>query len=362
MEFWRKRVRLHVDRLKRFAGNVVTAGVAAFMACDGPPPDETSEVVVENLDTLVSVESQVLARPTELVTDEHGVVYVLDAGDASVHLFDTSGVRFRTIGREGSGPGELRAPRSLQVVGDTIRVLDAGNGRVQVFTVHGTASRTSPMPPSARLGGLAFAADGSMLVAVNGTDSALAQRFSSSGQAGPLIGTPITPPSRWNDDVFREEIRRGEVPAALRNIVRPVLAADGAAWILLQTEGRVQHYTPSDSMRWDRLMRAPEFAAARRDFFERNQADASQFSFAPLTYFAQGLAQAGDLWVLLHQRGTEPTIILVLDPQGVVRWRVRFLRARGIRHFAVDRRRGFAYLLAYDDATLLRARLPSALF
>lgn len=335
-------------------------GTTGLVACEAAKPrSEPAEFVIADLDTLVRAEDEVLARPTELTLDERGLVYVLDAGDATIRVLDASGATVRTMGREGSGPGELRSPRSLRVAGDTIRVLDGGNGRVQLFGRDGAFLGTRPMPGPATSGAVAFSPDGSALVALNGADSCLAQRFSPSGDPGPRLGEPVAPPSAvWDFVAIKEEIRQGAVPAILRNIVHPVLTHGGAAWLLLQAEGRIQHYTAADSLSWDIVVDAPEFASIRQDFFERNRADDAPFRFTPLSYFVQGTVVAGELWVLLRTPETEPSLILVLGADGVLRKRIRFANAQGIRGFALDETRRFVYLLAYQEASLLRARVP----
>jgi hypothetical protein len=246
------------------------------------------------------------------------------------------------------------------VASDTIRVLDAGNGRVQVFSIQGGFLRTDPMPGPATSGAVAFATDGSTIVALNGSDSSLAQRFSSSGDPGTRLGAPVAPPSAvWDFVAIKEEIRQGAVPAVLRNIVLPALADDGATWLLLQAEGRIQYYSPADSLLWDTRVDLPELAAIRQEFFELNRADDTPFRLTPLSYFVQATVIRDDLWVLVRTPEADPALILVVDRNGTVEKQIRFASARGIRGFAIDEARRLVYLLAYQDAALLKVRLPS---
>jgi len=70
--------------------------------------------------------------------DPAGRVYVLDRFDKEIRVFDTSGVYLRTIGRQGSGPGELKSPTALDWgPGLRLWVLDGGNGRFTVFDTAG---------------------------------------------------------------------------------------------------------------------------------------------------------------------------------------------------------------------------------
>jgi hypothetical protein len=350
-----------MTKLSHPARAATVLGLTLLAACAAERRNGISETSITEVDTLVTAESEMLARPTEIATDDRGNVYVLDAGDASIYVLDSSGIKLRSIGGEGSGPGELRMPRSLRIVGDTIRILDVGNGRIQNFTTDGVPIGTAAMPGGATSGAVSFAADGSALVALNGSDSALAQRYDPSGTAGPRLGVPIAPPSAmWDFIAIKEEIRQGTIPAVIRNIVLPVLANDGSCWLLLQAEGRVQRYAPSDEMLWDIAFALPEFTAIRQQNVERNLADSAAFRFTPLSYFVQGQVIGDALWILLRQPESEPSLVLVVAEDGSLQRRILFPTAQGVRGFALDKERRLVYLLVYQDATVLRARLPES--
>jgi hypothetical protein len=58
--------------------------------------------------------------------DLEGRIYVLDAGNRRVQVFDETGLPINSIGREGMGPGEFQFPVSLTVYPDgTLLVFDA---------------------------------------------------------------------------------------------------------------------------------------------------------------------------------------------------------------------------------------------
>jgi hypothetical protein len=65
-----------------------------------------------------------------------------------LHLFDPEGRFLRTIGREGSGPGEFRNLVGIAWVGDTLAAMDPGNGRVQLLDPQGRAGETHPATPA----------------------------------------------------------------------------------------------------------------------------------------------------------------------------------------------------------------------
>jgi hypothetical protein len=77
-----------------------------------------------------------------------------------------------------------------------------------------------------------------------------------------------------------------------------------------------------------------------------------------LSYAATAHAHGEDLWLLVRQPAAAPTLILVLSRDGIVRTRLRMPRAYGVRDFALDSARRSLYLLAYDDAVILRVHIP----
>jgi hypothetical protein len=74
-----------------------------------------------------------------------GHMYVLDARDRSVRVFDSEGRVLRRFGRQGGGPGEFQLPVAIWV--DTVvRVVDLAQQRMSHFTADGRHLRTEPVP------------------------------------------------------------------------------------------------------------------------------------------------------------------------------------------------------------------------
>lgn len=336
--------------------------LALAAACGGPPDAaDPVEFHLAAVDTLITAESARLGRPSEVVVDTAGRLYVTDLGTATIVVLDSLGAPLATIGRRGAGPGEFTMPRAVTVEGDSVRVADPMNGRFQVLTTAGAYARSVPSPAAAASGAVAFRPDGSSLVALNGRDGALAIRVSPTGGQGARFGQPmVVEPEVWDFTALKSEIASGRVPAAFRNITHPVPAPDGGTWLILDAEALVRRYDDRDSLVWEVSVEEPELTAIREEFIARNRADSDPSRLFTLSYLVAGQAVGDDLWVLLRQPEGQPSLILVLARDGRLRARVR-VPATGIRAFAVDPARRLLYLIAYQDAALLRVRLPTGL-
>ena len=95
---------------------------------------------------------------------------LLDGSARSLHVLADGASRVRTIAREGDGPGELRLPEALAVVGDTVWVARAGADRLDAFRsdgafLRGLAVGGAPCP-GGLLHGMASGPDADVLLAV----------------------------------------------------------------------------------------------------------------------------------------------------------------------------------------------------
>ena len=80
--------------------------------------------------------TQAFYQPRDVDADTDGNIYVLDAGNHCVKVYDAAGRHLRTLGREGQGPGELERPRSITVAGDRLVARDLSE--MSVWTLDGT--------------------------------------------------------------------------------------------------------------------------------------------------------------------------------------------------------------------------------
>lgn len=75
-------------------------------------------------------------RLKAVIADGDGNAYVLDEGASQIRVFDSTGAPRRVIGRRGAGPSEFADAYGMGLgwIGDTLAVLDPGNGRLSRLT------------------------------------------------------------------------------------------------------------------------------------------------------------------------------------------------------------------------------------
>jgi hypothetical protein len=123
----------------------VAAGLAALGACGGPSsgeghgpgfPDQAArhQAASRVAEVWVSPPEAELGSFNHLAVDSRGNVYLPDFYRHRIVIVGESGRVVRMMGRRGSGPGEFRSIRTVQVLpGDSLLVFDGSLGRVSVF-------------------------------------------------------------------------------------------------------------------------------------------------------------------------------------------------------------------------------------
>jgi hypothetical protein len=104
--------------------------------------------------------------PTSIGVDSLGNLYVLDAGNYTVSVFDRAGRHLRSFGRQGEGPGELGFPSDLAVTpGGEVAVYDFARRALVLFDADGSFTGTFPLPGSLQRK-VAILGDGRIVAAV----------------------------------------------------------------------------------------------------------------------------------------------------------------------------------------------------
>lgn len=336
---------------------VVLLTILVTTACSGPsrssgaPGEEVSGGVAAEV--LISTADGIIGQIADLVVDRSGAVYAVDRQASEVHIVDTSG-GIRSIGRQGTGPGEFSRPQTLARRGDTLFVVDGGNGRLQGLSLSGTPLFTRPLPPGYPP---SVGAEGRLVRPTLGMDTTLAvihaPDLSVIAAVGRSEGAPIDHVSVAQ---MKQEIREGKVPQIFLNTAEAVIGTDSSTWLYVPARGSVQRFDAVGRELISVTLDEPEFDDMLDRFVSEN-AKKPPNSFAPLSYIADATVVGGDLWVLLGSSLTGPAAIRVVHRDGRIGRRMEFQSVTGASQVAIDDERGVAYFVEQDAAELVRVPL-----
>jgi hypothetical protein len=79
----------------------------------------------------------VLSHPYDMALDAAGNLYVADAGERNIKIFDKGGEYVRTIGRPGQGPGEFQFPIGLRILPGADEIIVYDLRRISVLSLTG---------------------------------------------------------------------------------------------------------------------------------------------------------------------------------------------------------------------------------
>jgi hypothetical protein len=254
---------------------------------------------------------------------------------------------------------ELLIPRSLSVYRDTLRLVDAGSDKVVVFDTAGVFARNLTGLPNVTVAVVAFDSTGAGIVARHGLDSSLARRFSPDGSLGAKVGSARVPPS-YNFDFaqIKLDIAAARAPENLRNHSLALLGASGDAWVVLLIDGVIQHYSPSDSLEWERTLPDSTIQRIRQAMAEVGKKDTVPGRFAFPTMVSSARVINDELWLLLKEPGEAPASVAIVDRTGGWQPRLEIDGASHISAFDFDPGSRTLLLLDGSEGTLLRAKIP----
>ena len=96
---------------------------------------------IGDIDTLD--ENLAFNMPSDIVLDDTGNIYILDAGNCRIQKFDPEGIFFDSFGRKGQGPGEFNFPSSLDIDAEgNLLVSDPRSRKIQIFSTEGSLRKT----------------------------------------------------------------------------------------------------------------------------------------------------------------------------------------------------------------------------
>jgi hypothetical protein len=339
---------------------LLAIGIAGC-AAEAPVADRPANTLVA--DTLASADVDAFFRPADMVLLPSGQLAVLEYTPSAIVVIDTaSGAVLRRIGGPGNGPGELAQPLGLQLYGDTLVTLNAGNGRIERFLVDGTVLEARKAPIGAYLGRFAFNHDAGLLVPTAGADSTLLRVLESDGTLSQRIGRPRVPFTRqYNLAAFRAQAERLEVPDYYGNDVLATMSPDSVFWLAFGATPEVSAYARDGGV--VATFRMPDSLSTPilEDYRTRNREAVGTPRFHQLLYFADVRYDDELIWVLLRNPPEQDARVLVLDQRGVLKGDVVIAGAKDVWRIAPVRRAGWLYLSSASASEVYRVALPDSL-
>lgn len=93
-------------------------------------------------------------HPQDIAIDESGNIYVLDSRLSSIKKFDSDSKFVKSIGRKGTGPGEMQTSWQLMLFNDSLYVVDVTDSRFSIFNSSGEFIRSFLLEDGASLVGM----------------------------------------------------------------------------------------------------------------------------------------------------------------------------------------------------------------
>lgn len=310
-------------------------------------------------DTITKPADGLLGAPLRLAVAPDGRLFVIDAVNAQVVVFDTLGHLLQKFARAGNGPGELVRPTSISASAESLWVADGGRDEVAVFTADGRYVRSMHNVPWLAVAEIAVNRSGEGLLAQHGRDTALARRVDRTGALGAKLGKPVALPDfAFDFKADKRALAAGEIPQAFLSYSSPAIAVDGSAWVLRIVAGTIERYSPRDSLLWTAELPDTMLARLRAGLAERTRRDTTPAGFAFPNALVAGAPVGDTLWVLL-QGGEETTTIGRLLPTGAWASWIEVDGTGQIAAFAIDPARHRLYLLDRLQGTIVRVELPA---
>ncbi len=345
--------------------------LAAIPGCAGDNSSRGGEEGLDSatagdlaVDTLISTASALVGDPTDLEIAANGMILVLDRLNAQVHRIAEDGAYLGAFASQGAGPGELDRPTALaRGRGDTLWIVDTGNGRLQAFTVHGEHVRAGSTHAWMSFPSHVTRA-GHLIASSAGQDTILAAAFNGNGERIRSFGIAPAPFGRGPEIRMTElaaMIADGEVPPVFRNTAFPFATPSGDVWLSRVVDGELERYDasgtdgtgPEVTIRVD----APEMPAIREQWIATNRAPESR-GVSVLRYFADIYATDLHVWVLLNQPPDAPTVLLRFGRDGQSQGRWTLPQVVGASSLAVDTSRDRLILGIGDVAQVVSLPLP----
>jgi hypothetical protein len=116
------------------------------IACLYPLTAGAQQLWTAAQDLLIDGRREVLVAVGDIVVGPRGTLWVKQAQDRAIVVYDSAGQKLHVVGRRGSGPGEFQTVTTVGLSGDQVWAFDKTLGRVSFFERDGSIARTDRLP------------------------------------------------------------------------------------------------------------------------------------------------------------------------------------------------------------------------
>lgn len=336
----------------------------AMTGCGERQAGATGEIVIDNLEVVVSDAVVDISVPSDVDIDAQGRVYVVDRRLRQILVVSPEGDVVGTIGRGGQGPGEFGRPPGLAVRGEILWVLDLNRG-VQALDLDGNYLAEYPVQGVFR--DFAFGPGGGLMFANSRVyrRGGLVAVLDEGGEEVALVGELVAPDAtEWAFGPLREAVLQGTIPEEFRNHSLPIAGPDGTVWVFLQTELLLRRYGPEFRLLAEARLDIPEREAIMEHYFVEFAAAPAADSFFFPTLVQDGFATADRALLLWGTVEGQPGLITVHDASGAIVQRLLLpaldsgASLNSMWRLTVDMPRRRLYVTVSDTASLMAADLP----
>ncbi len=253
---------------------------------------------IGDIDTLD--ENLAFNSPSDIVLDDAGNLYILDAGNDRVQKFDPEGKFLASFGREGQGPGEFQSPTSLDIdAGGHLIIADRRSRKIQIFSKGGSLLKTITMTKQ-RLSKVCALKSG--LMATNGT---LGYDVEAKDK-GPLPKLIRLLDQDGNIDKEFGEMYdyKSRMLNQKGNFFRFAVDDNDFIYLSFSYQNRIEKYSPDGKLLWkaDRIL---NYSTKPLDKGKIERTKTSKSFYSPrMNAVSKGLAvdSKGRIWVVTYKR------------------------------------------------------------